>query len=261
MAQITGEDIVLQGLRLVSMAIYTAVAVIVIRRHVSHEAKLANQAFATWWLGLAILGLFSVPAGFGWNPADAGLLVWRIWIYVLIPLIYVALGGLLYYLLYLYTGRHAIYKPIVGFYILMTVFLVWLIEGNGPYITTDEMGETTVEFVRESAEWVGLTFSLGLVLPIFLAALAYGILFFRVEGRPQKYRIALISGGILIWFAFSLFNTISGIGSEETEQSFQQQVISQLLGLLAASMALIAFAPPPFIQGWLDAEGQQGTPS
>ncbi len=244
----------MQALRIAAVAVYASVGWIVWHRQTSDNAQLANRGFSVWWLGLAALGVVTVPAGFGWNIAESGLTVWRIWIYVLIPVIYVALGGLLYYMLYLYTGRHGLYKPIVGFYVLLTAFLVWVVEGGRPFLATDEGGETVVEYATPLPDWVGLTWSLLVILPVLVAAIMYGALFFRTHVREVRYRIALVSGGIVLWFTFSFVTTLASIGSATDEAPYWQDVTGQLLGLLAASMALLAFMPPLRIRRWFEGE-------
>lgn len=252
MASLTPEDWVLQGLRITAMVVYAIVGIIVLRRRPMPDARLANLGFALWWLGLAALGVLSIPAGFGWNLAEQGLVVWRLWIYLLIPMIYVALAGLLYYLLYLYTGRRAIYRPVAAFYLAMTGYLVWLVEGGRPFLTTDEAGQAMVDFADPIPEWATLLWSVLLVLPVLAAAVAYGVLFFRTHDREARFRIALVASAIILWFSFSLINTVLGFGSE-AEASFVEQAISQSLGLLAAVMTLFAFAPPPPVRRWLHA--------
>lgn len=247
---VTAADLGLEAIRLAASVVYAIVAMLITRRPVDPDARLAQYGFAFWWLGIAALGIVSIPSGLGWNVVESGLLAWRAWIYFVFGVVFVALAGLLYYLLYLYTGRRALWRSVVLFYALLMAFTAYLVEGFGPYVGTED-GTTTVLFEQEHPPLLLLVLSLSLSLPPLAAALAYFLLLFRLEDRESRYRIMLVSGGLGAWFFYSVLATIFRFITD-TQTSYVGNVVGQLFGLLAALLVLLAFAPPPSVRRWID---------
>lgn len=252
---VTPADLGLEAVRLAASVVYVIVATLILRRPVDPEARPAQYGFATWWLGVAALGVASVPSGLGWNVAESGVLAWRAWVYFVFGVVFLALAGLVYYLLYLYTGRRRLWRAVLLFYVLLAAYMVYLVEGFGPYVGVQE-GTTTVLFEREHPPLAALAFSLGLSLPPLAAALAYFLLLFRLDDRESRYRIMLVSGGLGLWFLYSVLATLFRFITD-TDPTYLSTVVGQLFGLLAAVLVLLAFAPPRPVRRWID--GQEAT--
>ncbi len=255
--QPTPQDLSLATVTFVASIIYIAVGVLFLRRHVDPQARLAQYGFSAWWLALGMVGIISLPLGLGLNLPDAGLTVWRIFLYTFFPALFLGLGGLVYYLAYLYSGNARLRFPILVFYVLLTALLVWLIEGFSPHLGINEEGETDVLFEPEQPRWASLLFSMALVLPPLAASGAYLMLYRRVDRREERYRILLVGGGILLWFGYSLLNTILSFAAQtENEPSFGSQMVGALLGLASSTLVLLAFWPPRRIRRWLEANSR-----
>jgi len=227
-----------------SAAIYGYVAARLRQRTISNPgARLAWQLFSLWWYCLAattlvsgllhLLGAFNIVS----LPPFVALT------YVNILLICIALWGLLYYLVYLFTGSRRILVPLTIFYVLYYALLVYTITAGDP---------AGVEITRWTTQLVyahpltGPFFTLALVLLVFpqiLASLAYFTLFFHVREATQRYRILLVSWCIILWFGSALVASVAGLSQEDW-----WQILSRLIGLGAAVGILLAYLPPEIIR-------------
>lgn len=229
--------------------VFILVAVIQARRVVSPDARLARTGFTLWWGGLGVLGLYGIVSNLFLDPETFTLAGYRVILYTFIPIIFTALAGLVYYLLYLYTGKRSLVTLVAVFYAVLTVAFVLFVELQDPFVGPDpDSGESGLQYANEAPSWAGLLFSLALILPPFAAAVAYFALIFRTKERTVRYRILMVSGGIVLWMGFSLLGSLTRFATGVEEQGFTSQIISQILGLLAAAMVLLAYYPPPFLR-------------
>ena len=200
--------------------------------------------FVLWWHALAgssALGALSLTLYM------AGAL--PIWLHQSISqlsllLIVAALLGLLYYLIYLYTGSHGALKPLLVGYLLFYVSIIGLVQWIGaPDSLTDNGWSIMAEPESELPTAVSWLFLVFLVGPQIIASIAYLRLYGKATDVTQRYRIALVSGAIIAWFGSSLVASAAELGT-----SLVWQVISRLLGLAAAFVILSAYLPPAWVQ-------------
>ena len=227
-----------------SAAIYGYVAARLSQRTISHpEARLAWRLFVLWWYCLAAATLAGSLPHFlsAFNMVSLPLFVALA--YVEILLICVALWGLVYYLVYLFTGNQRFLVPVAIFYAAYYFLLVYVITVSDP---------ADVEVTRWNAQLIyahpltGPLFTFLLVLLVFpqiLSALAYFTLFFRVREATQRYRILLVSGCIVLWFGSAFVASAAGLSEEDW-----WQVLSRLIGLGAALGILAAYLPPAIVK-------------
>ncbi|MCC9077164.1 hypothetical protein FKZ61_013730 [Litorilinea aerophila] len=209
--------------------------------------RLAWRLFMLWWFGLAGTTLVSTVRNllqlFG--VADPGLNGTATYLNLL--LVCAAVWGLSYYFLYLFTGNPRLLVPSLVFYGTVYVVLLYLITANLS-ATLDSGGAANG---KSSPAWV-LPALLLLIGPVFLGALGYLSLAFRIHDRSQQFRIVLVSGSILTWFLGSLLvmmlNASGAIGL---------RLLSQFLGLLAAIAVTWAYFPPLWIQRYLNVKPVQ----
>lgn len=247
MAVLTAYEATLASLQLVAGVLYTYVGAKVGRRRVSPDAQLAVRLFQFWWYGLAALSFFSPvllvgQALFG----DLPIPIWLTVVNVLLTLICAAIVGLCYYLLYLYTGKRWLIVPVSLFYGLLAFGLLTLIaylNPHLPYVTDDQGHHPTYDHDLRGT-WVSAAIGFGLILPPFGAALAYLLLFFRVQDRTARYRIALVSGSFIAWFGSSLIAQLLRIPT----QTEAWRITSLLISLAAAVVVLLAYLPPRWVQ-------------
>lgn len=241
------------ALGIMGAVVYILVGTAVGGRPTSLDAKLGMRAFQTWWFGLATLTL-SGPLFFIMDAAwpDGQAFGFQIFVLNLVIIILVAaLAGLLYYLLFVYTGNHAVLWPVLAYALLMTAWLVTLIMQANPigYGEGCENGGFCYEH-KPTGESTSLLLSLSLFVPILLATCAYFLLYFRVTEPLQRRRIAMVAGALLGWFGTSLaasLITIQAANADGVVETMRLnnwpywRVISSLVSLAAALVILWAY--------------------
>jgi MFS family permease len=145
---------------------------------------------------------------------------------------------------YLYTGSKRSFAPLGVFYAILFMATIALIEKVGSPERIVDNGwsirtEPQVEF--------GLAFNLGFTLliigPQMLAAIAYARLYRKTDDRTQKYRIAMVTGSILLWFGSSVV-----AAALELSQDVAWQLASRLIGIVGALGILVAYKPPRWLR-------------
>lgn len=224
-------------------AVYLYVGRLVARRQVQGEARLAWQMFALWWYGLGattlVGGVLTVAAASG--RADLNLFLALTMMNLLI--ICAALLGLLYYLLYLFTGRYDLWRPLVGFYVAYFALLVYFVIASQP-VGIKVTGWTAALDYAAPIRGAFFTAILALlVFPQIIGALAYFSLVRRLSEPTQRYRVALVSWSIIVWFLSTFLASATGLSDADWWQA-----ASRLLGLGAAVTVVLAYQPPAFVQ-------------
>jgi hypothetical protein len=209
----------------------------------SAEARLAWGSFTVWWYGLAAITLIG---GFLSLFGAVGLTSLPLFVtatYLNILIICLALWGLLYYLIYLFTGNRRSLVPSAIFYMIYYILLVY-------YITASIPGDVNVG--RWDASLVYRTPPTGplvviilamLLLPQIIGGLAYFSLYFRVAEITQKYRVLLVSLSIVVWFLSPVIALAGGLGQQDW-----WQFPSRFIGLVAALTILMAYLPPRWLK-------------
>lgn len=209
----------------------------------SADGRLAWGLLRVWWFGLAgttlITALLSLLGAVQLTslPVFVGLT------FVNLLLICVALWGLLYYLVYLFTGSRRWLLPLSIFYIAYAMLLVYYITVSGPIRVQAGRWSTTIVY---QAAQTGPFFLLVLVLLVFpqiIGALAYFTLYFRAKEATQKYRILLVSWSIIIWFGSAFAVSAAGLAQDDW-----WQIASRIIGLGAALAILVAYLPPSWLK-------------
>lgn len=239
MTSLAAATVVQASVQLASAVLYLWVSGIVFKRPVEGEAKRANALFGVWWLALGLVFLLAPlltvpPRILGYEDLALAVSILNL----LIVLIVVAVWGLVYYLVYLYTGNAKWFAPITTFYVLLAFLLLYWIALLNP---TGFDAEGRLAYARgdlSGAPALGLLFS----VPVVIAALAYGSLFFRVKGTVAKYRIGMVAGGFILQFGWSVVSTALGL-SRRYPDSLWLALVSNALGVVAAVAVLLAFRP------------------
>jgi hypothetical protein len=209
----------------------------------SAEARLAWQSFTMWWYGLAVTtligGLLNLFGALGLTR----LPVFVTATYVNLQVSCLALFGLFYYLIFLFTGNSRWFKPLAGLYIVYYILLVYYVTASSPTDVSLERWGASLAY----REPLTSPFLIILLVSLFgsqvLGGFAYFTLFFQVPDLTQKYRILLISWSIILWF----ISPFVGIAAELNEQDWWQ-LLSRLLGLGAALTILMAYLPPRWLK-------------
>jgi len=209
----------------------------------SSEARLAWGSFIVWWHGLAattlIGGVLSLFGAFGLTSLP--LFVTAAYLNILI--ICLALWGLLYYLIYLFTGNRRSLLPLAVFYIIYYVLLVYYITASIPSNVNVGRWSATLAYGAPLTGPFFVIILVFLLLPQIIGGLAYFTLYFRISDATQKYRVLLVSWSIIVWFISPLIALAGGL-----EQQDWWQLASRFIGLAAALTILMAYLPPRWLK-------------
>ena len=213
------------------------------RRSNSEDSRAAWLLFVVWWYALAATTLSGAVLSLLGALGMAGLPLFTTFTLVNLLAICVALYGLVFYLLYLYTGNRGLLGPLTGFYIAYYILLVYYVQASGPASVEVQRWRTVLVYENQLRGPLFVTALLLLLLPPILGGLAYFLLYFQVKSATQKYRILLVSWSIIIWFLSGLIASITGFSQYDW-----WQIISRLIGLGAAFAILLAYQPPTWIK-------------
>lgn len=235
----------LVALNVVMAAVYIRLGRVVARRRPTGSGRLAASAFAAWWflLGLITLGAMA-------NLIVVGLWSWSLpaylaYFHLLLLAIVAALAALMYYLVFLFTGRRAAWIPIFGAYGAYYGAIVYYLAVAAPSgISPGRLG-VELEYANDlTHHWSTTVLGLLLIVPPLVAAVAYFSLFFRVPERSQKFRIGAVGGAFALWFGASLaVSRLTDWGGTDG-----WRIGSSAVALAASSLVYIAFQPPPWLQ-------------
>ena len=213
------------------------------RRQSSAEAATAWRMFVMWWYALAgatlsgsllnLLGAFGIE--------DLALFTTFTILNLLVTC--AALFGLIFYLLYLYTGLNHLFGPLAAFYFFYYALLIYYVQVRIPNDVNLDRWTVALEFENPIPGPLFLVALLFLFVPQLIGSLAYFMLYFQVREPTQKYRILLVSWSIFIWFMSGLLAGIAGLAQYDW-----WQIVSRLIGLGAALIILFAYRPPSWIK-------------
>jgi hypothetical protein len=150
----------------------------------------------------------------------------------------VALWGLICYLAYLYTGREWT-VPISILYAAEYGLLVYYVTAGRPDGVSVTLGSVNPTYGVTVTGPLLAAPILILVFPEFIGALLYLRLFFRTHDRTVRYRIGLVSGGLLAYFLFDFFDFGALVNG-----GLVGVVVGRLLIIGAALVVLLAYFPP-----------------
>jgi hypothetical protein len=82
-----------------------------------------------------------------------------------------------------------------------------------------------------------------LLFPQIIGSLAYFTLYFRVSDVTQKYRVLLVSWGIIFWFLSPVIALAGGVSDQDW-----WQLASRCISLVTALVIVMAYLPPRWIK-------------
>lgn len=223
---------------LVAAAAFVHVGRRIVAREPPAEHRTALHAFAAWWWGNATFALLvgfllNVLAAFEWTPLRLFVVVRGVAVVVLLG----SYCALTYYLAFVLTGRRAALPSSIALYLGIYAFMLYVFGPLRPVGVDVGPWETTLRYDPPPDP---AAFALLLVmfsLPQVLGALAYLSLVRRLHDPSARYRVVMVSAGLMCWFV-SLF--ASNLLGDPTLQF----VARPGMGLLTALVVLWAYEPP-----------------
>ena len=209
----------------------------------SSRAQLAWGSFTVWWYGLAATTLIGALLSLLGAVGFTSLPLFVTATYINLLIICLALCGLLYYLIYLFTGNIRSLILLAIFYLIYYILLVYYITASSPDDVHIGRWNTTLVFHSPLTGPFFVIILVLLLLPQIIGGLAYFTLYFRVSDLTQKYRVLLVSWGIIVWFISPLIAQAGGLAQQDW-----WQLTSRCIGLAAALTILIAYLPPRWLK-------------
>lgn len=229
---------------LATSGLYLYIGFVLRKRRVSPESRLANNMFVLWWMALGGIGVLGATMTLVYTTGVLQVWFYQAYTSFLLIVLFAALWGLQYYLVYLYTGSPRSFAPLGVFYSILLFATLGLMAYIGaPESLTDNGWQLRTSPRVELTQAFSLLFIVVLIGPQMVAAVAYARLYRKARDRTQRYRIALVTTAILVWFGSSLVAT-----ALEASQSIAWQLASRLISVLGATTILFAYKPPGFIQ-------------
>lgn len=222
-----------------SAGFFAAIARVLLRRHVSPEHAGSGAALGGWWAGIAA-GFFAMSLLLAGVQLEAGSLAFRLALVEAFVLAMAwAIAGLWTHLAYVVTGWAAVSRLRHGLFAVYafaytTVLFGLRIEG----IAAVE-GDLVIAAAGTLTDGMATVYVGALFAPVGIAALAYGGLMLRAPTRATRFRLAL-AGTALLMVSISAASIMLAdeLGRSDAELGFH------LLGVLAAALAYLAYAPP-----------------
>jgi hypothetical protein len=213
------------------------------RQASSQDSRMAWTMFIVWWYALAATTLSGAILSLLGALGIVGLPLFVTVTIVNLLATCVALFGLMYYLLYLFTGSRHLLVPLTLFYIFYYAFLIYYVLASDPVRVSVDRWRAALVYENQIKGPLFLAILLLLVFPQIIGSLAYFTLYFRIKNPTQKYRVLLVSWSIIIWFLSAFLASIAGLSELDW-----WQVVSRLIGLSAALAIRFAYQPPLWIK-------------
>jgi hypothetical protein len=195
----------------------------------------ALTMFALFWASAAIIWTAQGLGSLAGYSGRATLPLLSALDQVSTPFYCLAAASLLYYVLYLLTGRERLLGVILAYYLVLFFLLRYRVESAGRLGV--EVGDWVVNFVY-ATPLRGLEYTILVAListPLLLGILAYGALYFRVPDASTRARIALVTVGLLLWVGTEAVAFASGFATTATGEKTRRA--AALLGTVLVVLA------------------------
>lgn len=229
--------------------LFATVGALTLRREARGEARGAIRGFAAWWLGAAIVLSLS---GVGTLLGLAGVLdpaVHTALLHLRAVPISIGAFGLLYYLLYLYTGTTRWRLPLAAFYAVQFAFTIYYFQSLAPLRVEPTAWEIRIASTGTPDAAVSVAFGVLLAAPVLAAAAAYASLLRYLTDRTHRFRVGVVSLAFFQWFGAILVGFLAGWTTREWFF-----LVYTVPGLLAAVLVLVAYRPPRLVRDRLRVE-------
>ncbi len=214
--------------------VFFAIADRLARRPVSESSRLASYLFALWWIGIGTsVAINAVLVGLALTdtlPFPLGISIYLV--SLLVDCVFLA--ALVSALTYVYTGSYHLLE-IGGFYLAFyAVLLDWALS-QSPDGLSLHAGVPALAFTAAANPALTAAVTLGLLVPGVAAAVAYLSLLRETADRSIRFRIALVGGSILLWFALEIL-----VPSTTASWVLTRSVLE----LVPGGLSLLALIPP-----------------
>lgn len=227
---------------LITATVYAIVGHRLVSRPVAPHARTAARMFAMWWYALGLFTLMRLVQAIVFHAGVTELVPHMVILFSSLVVVFMAIWGLVYYLLFIYTGDERLLPATLAFYVALYVWTVYYLVQSAPTGVVMEGHEVLVRYRHPLEGPVPRVLVALLVgIPLFSAA-AYASLLFRVQDRTQRYRISMVSTMFLVWLGTALVQGLL-IGT-----STYGDFVNRVIAMLASVGVLAGFFPPRWVQ-------------
>jgi hypothetical protein len=152
-----------------------------------------------------------------------------------------SLVGLMYYLVYLLTGRD-ILLPLVAFYGAYYAFQIYTVMAGAPTGVDVYRWRTDLAYSAESPSWWQLINLVAIILPPVIGCARLLRVGGKLDDRSKRIRATAVSLGFIVWWLVAIL-----AGQRGALDIDGLQIMNRILGLAVALTILFAYQPT----GWL----------
>ena len=226
-----------------------ALALLVVGAKLHRRSRLSGQPafawFAAFWVGIGTYALVEALWSVAWLAGFQRLEVGLFALHMKIVASCVGFAGLVAYLLSIHGRDKRIIAVVVGAYSIVAALAETFYSWRAPVAQEPGVwGMRLLYAVNDTQPWWTLVV-LMLFLPPFLAAISYATLLRHARDPAIRYRIALTSASLLLFFAPLAIGWRSG-GAPWWGG------VEKALGILMTIGIVLALWPPPAVRAWLE---------
>jgi hypothetical protein len=224
------------ALTLGTSALLAYAGALILRRPTDEEAKRALRLFAVWWFSVAAVVLLGGSATIlSLAGVDSIRLQTALSYLTAVPLT-LALWSLLYYLIFIYTGRPSAIWPLTLAYGVFFAFEMFYFSSFGDRSFQETPYSIRLVAARQPPAWVSVTFGLLLAVPILFVVVGYASLWFRTQEPDVRRRIGLVSSAFALWFGVVLAAFLLGWDRQDWFP-----LVYQAPGVVAGALVVTAY--------------------
>lgn len=201
----------------------------------------AMRSLGFWWLATSVNQILGSALYLAYAFGHSDLSVQLTYVFVQRLLLAVSLVALMYYLLYLQTGKGYL-VPLIAVYAIYFLSAVYTLTARVPVAVKSFGWRTDIVWAGELPE-IWSAFALLLVVPPTIGALGMLRLYRRVDGPTRRFRIAMIGVGFVAWWVVALV-----AGQPRTFEIGWFQALNRVVGLAVAIGILLAYEPLPWMR-------------
>jgi hypothetical protein len=229
------------ALALATTAGFCAVGFLVARPRSRAPTALASAAFATFWHSAAVVsasqGLRLLAAALGEDTMALVVALESL----TTPFYCLAAASLLYYVLFLFTGKQEFATPIAIYYLALLPLLRYQVARADPIGYTVTPWQVSYVYAQP-LEWWGYSLTLALVVtPVLAAVCTYASLVARVSDPPTRYRATCVTVGLALWVSIEALSFASGLAD-----TAPGEILRRLVGIASATAVVAGYAPPAY---------------
>jgi hypothetical protein len=140
---------------------------------------------------------------------------------------------------FLITGRSAFLLPILAYYAVLDLALRYLVAAAHRLSFEVRAWQVVFDYTTPLQ---GPLYSLVVALiaiPLVVAIVGYGLLYFKAEDRATRYRIAMVTVGLLLWVSTEALAASSGFS-----YTTAGELVRRLVALVSTGLLFSAYRPP-----------------